>query len=44
MQFAKKYKLDANTIEKDYVLNWLLDGIANSKTLNQKYEYIGACH
>ena len=41
MQFAKKYKLDANTIEKDYVLNWLLDGIANSKTLSPKWVFKG---
>ena len=41
MDFAKQYDLPANTIEKDYVLNWLLDGIANSPTLNDKWIFKG---
>lgn len=41
MQFAKKYNLNANMIEKDYVLNWLLDGIANSDTLKDKWIFKG---
>lgn len=41
MRFAKQYDLPANTIEKDYVLNWLLDGIANSSALNDKWIFKG---
>lgn len=39
--FAQKYDLPANTIEKDYVLNWLLDGIANSAILKDKWIFKG---
>ncbi|MGE3318420.1 MAG: nucleotidyl transferase AbiEii/AbiGii toxin family protein [Candidatus Berkiella sp.] len=41
MRFAKQYDLPANTIEKDYILNWLLDGIANSSALNDKWIFKG---
>ncbi len=41
MRFAKQYNLPANTIEKDYILNWLLDGIANSSVLNDKWIFKG---
>lgn len=41
MEFARKYSLSANMIEKDYVLNWLLDGIANSKILKGRWIFKG---
>jgi len=41
LKSAKYYKLPANTIEKDYVLNWLLDGIANSNALKDKWIFKG---
>lgn len=41
MRFAKQYDLLANTIEKDYILNWLLDGIANSSVLKEKWIFKG---
>ncbi len=41
MHFVKQYDLPANTIEKDYVLNWLLDGIANSSALSDKWIFKG---
>lgn len=41
MRFAKQYNLPANTIEKDYILNWLLDGIANSSIFNDKWIFKG---
>lgn len=37
LSHAKKYNLNANTIEKDYILNWLLAGIAASNKLNEKW-------
>ena len=33
MEEAKKHNLPPNTIEKDYVLSWLLAGISESKQL-----------
>lgn len=41
IQFYKKYKLDMNMIEKDYVLSWILYGIAHSTTLNQQWIFKG---
>lgn len=41
MVHAAKYSLPANTIEKDYVLNWLLAGIANSTVLRDKWIFKG---
>jgi predicted nucleotidyltransferase component of viral defense system len=41
MEHAKEYGLSANTIEKDYVLSWLLFGIANSNELKQKWIFKG---
>lgn len=41
LKFAKHYKLPANTIEKDYVLNWMLDGIANHQAFNGKWIFKG---
>jgi predicted nucleotidyltransferase component of viral defense system len=41
MTFSKKYNLAANVIEKDYILNWLLDGIANSESLKNKWVFKG---
>lgn len=38
---AKAYELTANTIEKDYVLNWLLAGITSSETLHNKWIFKG---
>jgi len=36
-----KYLLSANAIEKDYVINWILAGIANSKILREKWIFKG---
>lgn len=33
MDFAREFSLSAETIEKDYVLGWLLAGIANHPDL-----------
>jgi predicted dithiol-disulfide oxidoreductase (DUF899 family) len=33
---ARKHKLPPNTIEKDYVLNWLLAGISEANLLSPK--------
>lgn len=41
LRFAKEYKLPANTIEKDYVLNWVLDGIANSSLFKDRWIFKG---
>ncbi len=41
MEHAKKYNLSANTIEKDYVLNWMLAGISASKVLYDKWIFKG---
>ena len=41
MEHAKKYSLPANTIEKDYVLNWLLAGIAVSQVLRDNWVFKG---
>lgn len=41
MSHAAKYSLPANTIEKDYVLNWLLAGVANSDVLRKKWVFKG---
>jgi len=38
---AAKYSLSANTIEKDYVINWILAGIVNSKILREKWIFKG---
>jgi len=40
-EHAGKFNLPANTIEKDYVLNWILYGIANSKELQDKWIFKG---
>lgn len=41
MTMAAKYGLSANSIEKDYVLSWLLAGIFNAEELNQKWIFKG---
>lgn len=41
MTMAAKYGLSANSIEKDYVLSWLLAGIFNTEELNQKWIFKG---
>jgi len=41
MDHAKKYNLSANIIEKDYILNWLLLGIASSSVLKNKWIFKG---
>lgn len=38
---AKKHNLEPNIVEKDYVLNWLLAGIAASKELSDKWIFKG---
>jgi predicted nucleotidyltransferase component of viral defense system len=38
---AKKHNLVPNTIEKDYVLNWLLAGISESKQLKNDWVFKG---
>ncbi len=37
MEFARQFSLPVNTIEKDYVLGWLLAGIANDTELFEKW-------
>lgn len=41
MSFSKKYKLSPNVLEKDYILNWILYGIANSDILKDKWIFKG---
>ncbi len=41
LDHAQKYKLDTNIIEKDYILNWLLAGIANSEALRDTWVFKG---
>lgn len=41
MEEAKKHNLPPNTIEKDYVLNWLLAGISNAKLLQESWVFKG---
>jgi predicted nucleotidyltransferase component of viral defense system len=41
MEHAKKFNLSANTIEKDYVLNWLLAGISASEALKNQWIFKG---
>lgn len=41
MEEAKKHNLPSNTIEKDYVLNWLLAGISEAKSLHNHWVFKG---
>ncbi|OGO93277.1 MAG: hypothetical protein A3F10_04450 [Coxiella sp. RIFCSPHIGHO2_12_FULL_42_15] len=41
MEEAKKHNLPPNTIEKDYVLNWLLAGIGEAKPLQANWVFKG---
>ena len=41
MDFAREFSLPVNTIEKDYVLGWLLAGIANDTELCEKWVFKG---
>lgn len=41
MDFAREFSLPVNTIEKDYVLGWLLAGIANNNELFEKWIFKG---
>lgn len=41
MEEAKKHNLPSNTIEKDYVLNWLLAGISEAKLLQTNWVFKG---
>lgn len=41
MEEARKHNLSPNTIEKDYVLNWLLAGIGQSKDLHDDWIFKG---
>ncbi len=41
MDFAREFSLPVNTIEKDYVLGWLLAGIANDAELFEKWIFKG---
>jgi predicted nucleotidyltransferase component of viral defense system len=41
MQFAKSQGLSANTIEKDYILNWILFGINNASELKDTWIFKG---
>ncbi len=41
MEHAKLFNLSPNTIEKDYVLNWLLAGIAKSVELKKQWIFKG---
>ena len=41
MNFAQELSLPVNTIEKDYVLGWLLAGIANDTELFKKWIFKG---
>ena len=38
---SAKYSLSPDTIEKDYVINWVLAGITNSKVLREKWVFKG---
>lgn len=41
MEHARQYNLPANTIEKDYVLNWILAGLAKSEALRDQWIFKG---
>jgi hypothetical protein len=41
MEEAKKHNLPPNTIEKDYVLSWILAGISESKQLKDDWIFKG---
>lgn len=41
MDLAREFSLEAKTIEKDYVLGWLLAGIANHPELFDKWIFKG---
>lgn len=41
MDFAREFSLPVNTIERDYVLGWLLAGIANDAELFEKWIFKG---
>lgn len=41
IDFAREFNLPVNTIEKDYVLGWLLAGIANDTELFDKWIFKG---
>jgi hypothetical protein len=41
MDFAREFSLPVNTIEKDYVLGWVLAGIANDTELFDKWIFKG---
>lgn len=41
MRHAKSLGLSANTVEKDYVLNWLLLGIFSNDQLNKHWIFKG---
>ena len=41
MEEAKKHNLPPNTIEKDYVLSWILAGISESKQLKDDWLFKG---
>ena len=41
MEEAKKHNLPPNTIEKDYVLSWILAGISESKQLHDDWIFKG---
>lgn len=41
MDFARAFSLSVNTIEKDYVLGWLLAGIANDIEIFEKWIFKG---
>ena len=40
MDFAREFSLPINTAEKDYVLGWLLAGIANDTELFEKSTFL----
>src|SRR5437764_12804549 len=41
MDFAREFSLEAKTVEKDYVLGWLLAGIATRQELMDKWIFKG---
>lgn len=41
MEFAREFGLVANVVEKDYVLGWLLAGIANHTELQSNWVFKG---
>lgn len=41
MDFSREFGLEAKTVEKDYVLGWLLAGIANNPELINKWMFKG---